>query len=198
MPAVLTLRLRRHFVQSIFPLFLNPSPISIYLSSRIILLSHSFPASPVASVQIAFRSSLFEHPSLNPRPYSSSHSMFFFSPILLGAFSLSLLQRCHSAAIEQQSPTTTTSSRAIAHNPYSTGGPFPVLEIGYQHIISQIGSNATAAGNTSLPDNIRQQFATTKIPPIQELDAVQCSPNQPCADGSCCNSVSEPEISLGS
>lgn len=122
--------------------------------------------------------------------------MFSSSSILLVAFSLSLPSQCFSAAIQERSTALSNVSRGIAHSSYSTIGPFPIVEIGYQHIISQIGSNATAAGNSSLPDSVRQQFAVTKLPPIQELDAVQCSPSQPCADGSCCNSVSAHRVSL--
>jgi hypothetical protein len=68
--------------------------------------------------------------------------------------------------------------------------PLPILEIAYNHIIGQIGENATTAGNVSI-NNDQHHPGFTRITGLRNKDApAQCSPTKPCADGSCCNSVS--------
>ncbi|CZR65426.1 related to chitinase [Phialocephala subalpina] len=110
--------------------------------------------------------------------------------LCVGAIYLLLVvSSSHTAAVHQRASIEPRSSHAVAHNSYANSGPFPILDISYKHILSQIGANATAAGNASLPKNIREHFATSKAIPLSKRDAPsQCGPGQPCADGSCCNS----------
>lgn len=122
--------------------------------------------------------------------FSTMLSLFFM--LCFGAiYLLLLISSSHTAAVHQRSSNSPRSGHAVAHSNYITSGPLPILDIGYRHILGQIGANATAAGNASLPKNIRENFATSKVTPLSKRNApAQCGPAQPCSDGSCCNSVS--------
>lgn len=69
--------------------------------------------------------------------------------------------------------------------------PLPILEIGYMHMISQIGVNATKAENETIQAmgmQSKQSSVTTSL--HARAAATDCGPGNPCVDGSCCNSVS--------
>lgn len=80
--------------------------------------------------------------------------------------------------------------------------PLPILNIGTNYILGQVGANATINGNRSLgipPDNVHQGKAhphrarRTELTPLSKRvveGPIQCGAGNPCADGSCCNSVS--------
>lgn len=93
---------------------------------------------------------------------------------------------------------TNTSSKLPTHNihnhivqqDFTENPPFPILEIGLQHILAQIGANATEAGNDSMSGNAHHHIDPAEKIPTQMKDAdTQCGPDNPCVDGSCCNSV---------
>lgn len=67
--------------------------------------------------------------------------------------------------------------------------PFPILLVGLEHMMGQIGANATKAENDSLV-GIVERTKSSKATMLQVRDAVaQCGSGVPCSDGSCCNSV---------
>jgi hypothetical protein len=74
--------------------------------------------------------------------------------------------------------------------------PFPILQVALEHILSQIGRNATeaenatiAGGSSGTPRSSTRRDVSKSLS-LNERDApAQCGPNSPCADGSCCNSV---------
>lgn len=79
----------------------------------------------------------------------------------------------------------------VTHQDFSIAAPFPILEIGLQHILAQIGANATIAGNDSMSGTTRHRIGGPELIQTQQKDvASQCGPGVPCTDGSCCNSVS--------
>lgn len=117
----------------------------------------------------------------------SISSTLFFGTLYL----LFLISGSHTANVYRGPSTVANPNHTVAHNNYVTSGPFPILEIGYKHIIGQIGSNPTAASNASLPKSLREQFTASRLSALLQRDAsAQCGPGQPCADNSCCNSVS--------
>lgn len=80
--------------------------------------------------------------------------------------------------------------------------PLPILNIGMDYILGQIGADATIKGNRSLSysENNTQQRSNrkphsrrTKLATLSKrVDGpIQCGAGNPCADGSCCNSVSQ-------
>lgn len=105
-------------------------------------------------------------------------ALTFLPPaIFLGttqAFSLSQLIKIN----------TTTVKNNVTQQNLAASPPFPILEIGLEHIMGQWGANATAAENATLP-----MVKSSKFAMLKNLDApAQCSPSSPCADASCCNS----------
>lgn len=87
------------------------------------------------------------------------------------------------------------SRNAIVQQHWAVGPPLPILEIGLQHILSMTGENATKAENVSITEDASRHSLTS--PPLSskftslrdQQTPAQCSPTQPCIDGSCCNSV---------
>lgn len=85
----------------------------------------------------------------------------------------------------------TTRQNSICQQKLSEAPPFPILDIGLQHMLGQMGANATAAENNTIADANHQphppDYSRFTVP--NQKDIAQCGPNQPCVDGSCCNSV---------
>jgi hypothetical protein len=80
--------------------------------------------------------------------------------------------------------------KAVAHQNLAVAPPFPILEVGWQHIMGQIGANATKAENESIAETNLQHAHASKATSLQVRDTpAQCGPGVPCSDGSCCNSV---------
>lgn len=74
---------------------------------------------------------------------------------------------------------------AAQHN-YAVAPPFPILRIGTDYILGQGGAHGAKNGFLS-----RRAGYTRYIPLQKRVDGpIQCGPGNPCADGSCCNSVS--------
>lgn len=91
--------------------------------------------------------------------------------------------------------------KAVVQQNLAVSPPFPILDVGLEYILGQIGANATANGNASLEESSLhpRNFDTgesylsshTRIPLEKRVEGpIQCGGSQPCADGSCCNSVS--------
>lgn len=104
----------------------------------------------------------------------------------------------HALLIPQISNITNTTNiktpslhNAVAQQNKFIDAPLPIIEIGLQHILSQIGANATKAENQSVAANAERYANVSKAMPLNKRDApAQCGPDQPCVDASCCNSVS--------
>ncbi|KAL2068414.1 hypothetical protein VTL71DRAFT_16512 [Oculimacula yallundae] len=98
--------------------------------------------------------------------------------------------------LSQSSPANTSSEHSspnthnhVVQQDFDHHPPFPVLEIGLQHILAQIGANATEAGNESMSGNTHHHIEPVQKIPVQVQDVVdQCGPDVPCIDDSCCNS----------
>ncbi|KAG9228463.1 glycoside hydrolase superfamily [Amylocarpus encephaloides] len=76
---------------------------------------------------------------------------------------------------------------AIVQQNVAANPPLPILEIGYEHIISQIGENITLVESQSTT-NDRRHSGISKVVSLS-VALAQCGPGTPCVDGSCCNSV---------
>jgi hypothetical protein len=89
-----------------------------------------------------------------------------------------------------------TPRNAICQQNLAQAPPMPILDIGLQHMLGQMGVNATKAENDSIAEANDQppppEFSRFTLPNQKDAPA-QCGPGQPCADGSCCNSVSDAE-----
>jgi hypothetical protein len=86
--------------------------------------------------------------------------------------------------------TTQSVHKAVLHQNLDVAPPFPILEVGLEHIMGQMGANATKAENDSIVGIVLRE-TSPKVTSLQVRDvAVQCGPGVPCVDGSCCNSVS--------
>ncbi|TVY34581.1 Chitotriosidase [Lachnellula subtilissima] len=79
----------------------------------------------------------------------------------------------------------------ISQQDLSLAPPIPILDIGLQHMLGQMGANATRA------ENVSNAEADGRPPPpevskftllYQKNAPAECGPGQPCADQSCCNS----------
>lgn len=78
--------------------------------------------------------------------------------------------------------------KAVLHQNLDVAPPFPILEVGLEHMMGQMGANATKAENDSIVGIVLRE-TSPKVTSLQVRDAVvQCSPGVPCVDGSCCNS----------
>ncbi|TVY58669.1 Chitotriosidase-1 [Lachnellula cervina] len=66
----------------------------------------------------------------------------------------------------------------------------PILDIGLQHMLGQMGANATRAENVSIAEAKGQPPPeVSKFTLAHQKDApAECGPGQPCTDASCCNS----------
>ena len=108
--------------------------------------------------------------------------------------------------LDQSSPTSSEENpiqqptKAVVQQNLAVSPPFPILEVGLEYILGQIGANATANGNASLKESSKQiRKSDTRATHIGDHrfaslakrveGPIQCGPGQPCADGSCCNSV---------
>lgn len=89
---------------------------------------------------------------------------------------------------------------SVEHQDLEVDPPFPILEIGLKHILSQLGRNATKAENNSIAaeavarhSSIVRLNDSTAISTFLALNKraapAECGPGVPCIDGSCCNSV---------
>ncbi|TVY92833.1 Chitotriosidase [Lachnellula willkommii] len=82
----------------------------------------------------------------------------------------------------------------ISQQDLSLTPPIPILDIGLQHMLGQMGANATRAENVSMAEAKGQPpppevSPVSKFTPPHQNDApAECGPGQPCADASCCNS----------
>lgn len=97
-------------------------------------------------------------------------------------------------------PTQKSKKGVTQQNP-ALSPPFPILEVGLEYILGQIGANATVNGkasqheesspralnlDTAATHNKNNRFSSL----VKRQEApLQCGSGQPCADGSCCNSV---------
>ena len=115
------------------------------------------------------------------------------STVLLCSFTSSFL-----LPVLTKATSTNTSSKSPTHNLHEyvvqqgldEFAPLPILEIGLEHILSQIGENATQAGNDSMSGGTHHRIGTAGKVSAQVKGVVdQCGPGVPCVDGSCCNSV---------
>ncbi|EPE30127.1 (Trans)glycosidase [Glarea lozoyensis ATCC 20868] len=81
-----------------------------------------------------------------------------------------------------------SASSIIVQQNLALAPPIPILEIGYQHIIGQIGENMTIAGNRSF-SNDQQHPGISRFTSLREkVTPAECGPQKACVDGSCCNS----------
>lgn len=94
-----------------------------------------------------------------------------------------------------------TTSHAVVQQNLAIAPPVPILNIGLEYILGQIGANATERGNESIsepPKNAKVAIPRAIVPRTsrhmtlnKRVDGpIQCGLGKPCADGSCCNSVS--------
>ncbi len=94
-----------------------------------------------------------------------------------------------------------TTDHAVVQQNLAIAPPVPILNIGLEYILGQIGANATKRGNESMsepPQNAKVAVPRAMVPqtskhvPLNKrVDGpIQCGTGKPCADGSCCNSVS--------
>lgn len=83
----------------------------------------------------------------------------------------------------------------ISQQDLSLAPPMPILDIGLQHMLGQMGANATRAENVSIAEAKGQPPPeVSKFTLAHQKDApAECGPGQPCADASCCNSVRAPK-----
>ena len=80
--------------------------------------------------------------------------------------------------------------KAVVQQNLEVAPPFPILLVGLEHMMGQIGANATKAENDSLPGIALERTKSSKPTSLQVRDsAAHCGPGMPCSDGSCCNSV---------
>jgi hypothetical protein len=80
--------------------------------------------------------------------------------------------------------------KAVVQQNLDVAPPFPILLVGLEHMMGQIGAFATKAENVSLSDISLERTKFSKPASLQVQDsAAQCGPGMPCSDGSCCNSV---------
>lgn len=116
-------------------------------------------------------------------------SLCLLTGSLIQAFSLSQLTVSNSSQAHGNS---------IVQQNLTVAPPFPILQIGWQHIQGQIGANATKAENESIAAernaNLQRPTRQAEISPYTSLEKrdtpAQCSIDTPCIDFSCCNSVS--------
>ncbi|TVY56649.1 Chitotriosidase-1 [Lachnellula suecica] len=92
--------------------------------------------------------------------------------------------------------TNTTTRNGVCQQNLEQHPPLPVLDIGLDHMLGQMGANATAAENVSIAveNNLPIPAFNRFTVPNQKNAPAQCGPSQACADGSCCNSVSGAEM----
>jgi len=94
-----------------------------------------------------------------------------------------------------------TKNHAVVQQNLAKAPPIPILKIGLEYILGQIGANATKRSNESMsepPKNAKVAVPRALVPqtsihvPLNKrVDGpIQCGTGKPCADGSCCNSVS--------
>lgn len=132
------------------------------------------------------------------------HQMYFSSSILL----TSTVTLVSSLVVpfplnNSSSPTPQehfeASSIPIVQQNVALSPPLPILEIGLQHIMSQIGDNMTQAETEAFKNDHRHKGVgfSSALPLRQREAPVECSPTKPCVDGSCCNSVSDFSAPLG-
>ncbi|KAI9712955.1 MAG: hypothetical protein M1812_006702 [Candelaria pacifica] len=91
-----------------------------------------------------------------------------------------------------------TEDHAVVQQNLEVAPPLPILQIGLDYILGQIGANATVQGNISHAKDVagpntyvypRRAGFTPYVPLDKRVDGpIQCSASTPCADGSCCNS----------
>lgn len=112
---------------------------------------------------------------------SSIHSSFLASNLLL-------ITPSHALLLPSLIANTTLIQnvhKAIVQQNLALAPPFPILRVGWEHMVGQIGANATKAENQTIAE-MNAQHVTL----LQERDTpTQCGPGLPCSDGSCCNSV---------
>ncbi|CZT05239.1 uncharacterized protein RCO7_05388 [Rhynchosporium graminicola] len=112
----------------------------------------------------------------------ASYGSLLFAFLLVPILSLSSINPA------SKSPSDST-HRHVTQQDHDNHPPFPILEIGLQHILAQIGANATEAGNESMSGTTHHHINPSQKLPTQLVEAVdQCGPGAPCVDGSCCNS----------
>jgi hypothetical protein len=80
--------------------------------------------------------------------------------------------------------------KAIAQQNPAVIPPFPILQVGLDHILGQMGENATEAENATIAQGLSGTRDVSRSIALNKRDTpAQCGPNSPCIDGSCCNSV---------
>ncbi|CAG8962203.1 hypothetical protein HYFRA_00005255 [Hymenoscyphus fraxineus] len=79
---------------------------------------------------------------------------------------------------------------SIAQQNVARQPTLPILEIGLNHIISQIGDNMTQAATEAFKNDHRHpSVGFSRFLPLHQRESpAACSPTTPCVDGSCCNS----------
>lgn len=89
---------------------------------------------------------------------------------------------------------------SVSHQNLTLDDPFPILEIGYRHILPQIGPNITVAEKASLNDaggkhqrrygfEFGNEMVSRNVLLNKRASTAQCGVGVTCIDGSCCNSV---------
>jgi hypothetical protein len=78
---------------------------------------------------------------------------------------------------------------AIVQQDFKEATPFPILDIGLQHIVSDLVANGSQVDVEILTGNQQGQPTSPEVSLLANLAPTQCSPTSPCIDGSCCNTV---------
>ena len=113
---------------------------------------------------------------------------FILSLLLLGITCRALL-----------SPNVSYPSEAVVQQSLELAPPFPILKIGYMHMLSEASTNATQAkDNNPTGHHIQSDIAApVHVAVAAPVPAAQCNAASPCVDASCCNSVGGVEIDDG-
>jgi hypothetical protein len=116
---------------------------------------------------------------------SSIHSVRIFSALLLIVASYAFFVPSLTIHIAQ------VRRKSVAQQNLAAAPPFPILQVGWEHIMGQIGANAiTPEDETNAEKNLQVSQSLKGTPLQARHTSAQCGPGIPCSDGSCCNSVS--------
>src|ERR1700755_1097157 len=118
--------------------------------------------------------------SILPLPYFLS----MFLDITVHSWILSLILGKACAALQNDRQNASLRD-VIVQQDLNVAPPYPIMDIGFAHIMNQIGANATRAANETMPGIMQIVPISRYVSPMLRQEPAQCGPNSPCADSSC-------------
>lgn len=114
------------------------------------------------------------------------------TPILLPLFASSLWSIAHTAVCPREKDLVPRAEprQIVLQQDFEQAPPFPFLDVGLQHMVSDLVANGTEVDVKLIVGGEEDGESSSQSSILENLPPTQCGLGSPCADASCCNSVS--------